>query len=356
MERIRVLEVVAQEPTGGVGTFLTSILNNKPEDIDIDFLMSPNNQNRHKFSNMVKKISSSKIFILPRITNIFQYIKSVDEFYSTNAKNYDIVHVHAPNIFFIHGFFAKKNGVKHRILHSHNTKYSDTFIKSCRNKFLIDLGLRNATKLLAASKKAGAFLFGNDNYKVIKNGIEISNYIFNPIYRSQSSFNKDVVVGMVGNLTLQKNYQFVIEIAQHLSDFGFMIIGEGPERESLQRSIKEKHLDNIYIMGERADVNLLYNEMDIFIMPSLFEGFPLSGVEAQANGLPTIFSDCITKDICLTSNSFRLPLDVEIWYQYLKKIDKKRNEMAPYEIKKSGYDIVDTSRYLFELYRKELEN
>lgn len=132
-----------------------------------------------------------------------------------------------------------------------------------------------------------------------------------------------------------------------------MLIGNGEDEAKIRKKIKELHLeDSVSLLIDRADVNELYQVMDIFVMPSLFEGVPVVGVEAQANGLPCIFSDKISKEIILTNNIKMLSLQstIDDWANCILDTDIERNSMALNQLKEKGYNVIDEAKNLLIFY------
>lgn len=348
---IKVLHVLAYEPIGGVGTFLKNTYQEmNPQKISFDFLVSPSD-NKSTFSDTMTKMGC-KIFLLSKIKskNLFQYIYEVRKFYLEHGAEYDIVHVHSPNIAFIHFLFAKKYGIKTRIIHSHSTKYSFSKWKSIRNVLLIKPAILLATNYFAASTEAGRFLFPKKDFFVISNSVPTDIYKYNPKRREviRNKLNiapSKFVIGNVANFLPVKNHKYIIKIAQLLNDTPdiiFLLIGEGPLLKNIQRMALESGLTNIIFLGSRTDVAELYSAMDIFILPSLFEGFSLVALEAQVAGLPTVLSDKLPKEISLSAESNRIPIDdgsLSRWKRMILTYCGKENG------RDKNFDAIKNSKY-----------
>lgn len=234
---------------------------------------------------------------------------------------YDVVHIHTNNSSgFAYAEAAKRAGVKHRIVHSHNTSLGKG---SSRAKYVIDAALKRIwhsipTVRLACSKGAGAFLFGNDDFTVVNNGIDTARFTFDPDVRR--SLREDLglfdatVLGFCGNLAPEKNVRKCLGVLAALSEMDsyakLLIVGTGEEEASLRSEAEALSItDKVVWAGTVADPERYYCAMDCLLMPSFFEGFPLSMVEAQASGLPVLASDRITPEAALT-NAVRA-LDIE---------------------------------------------
>jgi len=364
---IKVLQVLAFEPVGGVGTFLENMSENLDKnEIKFDFLLSPS----HRKSDFGKKMTDegNTLYWLPSLTlkHAFEYIRKTKDFYKNNANKYDIVHIHAPNIAIIHLFYAKKYGLKVRILHSHNTQYANTGIKAVRNFILVRPAIKLATNLFAASRASGDFLFGNRKYYIINNGVDMNKYGFNSEIRTRvrnklGMSDQKFVIGHVGNFIPVKNQKFIINLASKMDSkyFEFLLIGAGTLEEPLKKLCKEKNIQNVHFLGKRNDVDFLYQAMDVFILPSLYEGLPFVAVEAQASGLPIILSDAVTRETAFTKKSIFLPVGHQYlsnWKKQLLVIKESNNRTAINHdiVKTTPFNIKNSAKVLLNNYRLAL--
>ena len=232
--------------------------------------------------------------------------------------SYDIVHCHVASLGAPFLYYARKHGVKHRILHTHATVSADTLSHRIRNDITSIFTKLLATNYAACSHAAGKALFNNKEYKLIRNGIDIKSFEFNndirKEYRNKLGFDNKFIIGNIGRLSYQKNQKYLIKIAEKLVDFTtnfqIVLIGNGELESSLKEDVHEKNLDKYFVfLGLRKDVKNIYNAMDLFVLPSNFEGLPVVGVEAQSNGLKCIFSTNITREIDLSKNSSFIDID-----------------------------------------------
>lgn len=162
---------------------------------------------------------------------------------------------------------------------------------------------------------------------------------------------------------LYKKQLFLIDvfdcIRKKKKNCHLLLIGKGEDQNKLEEKIAKMGLQNeVSLLIDRADVNELYQTMDIFVMPSLFEGLPLVGVEAQTNGLPCIVSDKISEEVMITSNIKMLNLKkgAEVWADEIIKIGTERNAHAKEEIIKAGYDIKEEAMKLQNWYLSLSDN
>lgn len=226
--------------------------------------------------------------------------------------SYDVVHIHTNNSAgFAYAEAARRAGVSCRIVHSHNTSLG---VGSYRAKYVLDSCIKGLlsdapTIRLACSRGAGEFLFGRADFEVIANGIDTSRFAFNrearEDVRGRYGLEDRLVIGVCSNLSPEKNVLKCLHVLDALlkvrSGACLLIVGAGDEEANLRREAKSLSVsDNVVWAGAVSNPESYYSAMDCLLMPSLFEGFPLALVEAQANGLPTIASDRITREAVLT--------------------------------------------------------
>jgi len=292
--------------------------------------------------------NGSKIFIMPglRVANLFKYIRALRAFYK--AHDYRIVHGHVANsaVFYL-GLARKK--VPFRIIHSHNTMSSDIFWKRIRNWVLTRFIKRVANRYMACSERAAMFLFGSsDNVTIINNAIDIERFLYDEKKRErirhELSIDDKQVIGHIGRFSAQKNHGFLIEVFSKLHKENpnviLLLIGNGELYNGVVQKVKERKLDDAVIFtGSVSNVDDYMNAMDVFVLPSLFEGLPLTGVEAQINGLPCFFSSEITKEIQITDSArFLLLSDTKIWCDEIAHVlgqgraDKSDIQMQAFDI------------------------
>ena len=226
---------------------------------------------------------------------------------------------------------------------------------------------RLADKKLACSRIAATYMFGKRNAQetiVIPVGIDLEKFKYQRSkrekFRKQYKISNDnLVVGVVGRFTKQKNQVFAITIFEYLYKKNIhstlILKGQGELEEELIQKIKDVHLESeIIVINQIEHMEELYSAMDIFLMPSLFEGLPQVSVEAQASGLPCVFSDTISEEADLTGYNQRLSLECspDIWADCIldcfnKEIDRERGFLL---VKEKGYEIRDTVKKLEEVY------
>lgn len=340
----------------GVQSFIKNHI--QEDDAKFDYMVGESNGEPYFPFNQYLDEKKIKRIVFPelKVTKMFQYARECKNFYKNHS--IDILHVHNPITAFIHNYYARKNGVPVRIYHNHSSQFSDHWLKSIRNRFLVFLALKNATHRISCGQLAGTKIFGNQSFQIIPNAIQIEKFKFSSEYRNEirEEFhipNNQKVVGMVGILNPFKNQKFLIEIAKDLPQVTFLFVGEGPDRLMLEEQSKE--LENVIFTGRRNDVHKFYSAFDVFAFPSLYEGFPMVLVEAQCSGVNIIMNETIdsttqlNKKICTA-----LPLKKDKWMNYIEKspiIDQ--NRFLEETLKQ--FNIDENREYLKVIYKQGLE-
>ena len=281
---------------------------------------------------------------------------------------YDAVHIHSGSttVLAYASFAAHRCGMKNIIVHSHTTVPKE----SLRHRLIKAWGacffIRYPTQFCACSFAAGESKFPDDivrtRLRVIKNGIDLPRFAFNPekraeIRRTLNISQHTLLLGHVGRFSVEKNHCFDLEILKKLKkkspvDVCLLWIGEGELEDELRRLAIEKGLqDAVLFQGVVMNVDDYLQAMDVFLLPSLFEGLGIVGVEAQAAGLPVLASDRIPQDLKLTESVHFLPLgDAERWSDEILRHQGERHSGNPVLIREKGYDIRQTAAEVRALY------
>lgn len=283
-----------------------------------------------------------------------------------NGKDYTALHNHLVFLTFYLAPIAKKNGIKNIITHSHATMYSDKPISSFRNRLLCLRLKRHATHYFACSNAAGEFLYGKKSMEagdvlVVNNAIDCEKFKFNKMVRNkvrnELGLEDNFVIGHIGRFNEQKNHMFLIEIFAALlkkdKQAKLVLVGEGLLYERVKERIKQKKIgDNVVLLGKRDDVHELLQGMDAFLLPSLFEGLPVVGVETQASGLPIVMSKNITQEIGLINYEYiSLGQEAELWADKILRMPRNVERSKAYKIlMDSGFEISIEAKKLEKIY------
>lgn len=273
---------------------------------------------------------------------------------------YDIIHCHVLNSGSLVLHEAKKQGIPVRILHSHATKTGDKKWKEYRNRLFTAVSLKNANYYFACSHLAGDYLFGTKDYTVINNAIDLSKYSFSPQkreeLRSKGECGNKLIVGTVGRMTRQKNPFFTLQIVKSMKDkkkdFEFWWFGDGELENEIKEKAKELGvIDRIRFFGACKEVYAYYSALDVFVLPSVFEGLPVVGIEAQVCGLPSLFADTITAEVGISRNARFIGLDsLENWIREIETaaLADRQENIASLNI--DSYKIETQSSVLLQKY------
>lgn len=300
-----------------------------------------------------------------------RYERAVQQFFAAHH-GYQAVHLNSGPKNYPILKCAKRYGIPVRIAHAHNTGFQTS---SKAAQLLGDLFKhtlrRYATRCLACSDRAGEWMFGDrwmaeGKVTVLPNGIPLREYAFQPDVRRQvrDSWHVGVntlVVGHVGRFTTQKNHSFLLEIFAELHrkqpDSLLVLAGVGELQDAARSKAEELHLtDSVRFLGFRSDVAELLQGMDIFLMPSLYEGFPVTGVEAQAAGLPCVFSDTITREVKILDAVAYLPLDAPAarWADTILQLAKGTDRQQACDVLiAKGYDVHTMAEKLIHIYHSQ---
>ena len=363
---MKVLQVVAELNGGGVESLLKNYLENMDLAwIDMDFITHGNKKGllEDEFESRGCKI----FHIAPASKNVKKHFQQINAIMKNGS--YDLVQVHQGHLSWPILFLAWKNNIKVRIAHSHQAYRTKMNIK---NRIFRQFTKIFATNLWACGHEAGVSMWGKSKFYIMNNAVNLDKFIYNKEsrlkIRDELGIGSDTfVIGHIGRFTDQKNHEFIIEMASELKKRGFkfclLLIGDGPKQEKIKNYAKElKCIDNLFFLGLRNDVERCLSAMDLMILPSNFEGLPVVMVEAEANGVPILASDTITKEVKILENVTYLSISkVDTWVSSIigENVDVNMKRLASsYAIKKlgeAGYDIKLQAIKLQEIYRKLID-
>lgn len=295
---------------------------------------------------------------LPNRKNIMQYISRLKHI----CKEYDSVHIHGnSSTLTIELLAAKLAGVSQRIVHIHNTTCTHRIANRVLHPFFTTL----YTDAIACSQKAGDWIFDREFY-VLNNAIDLNKYRFSETNRIEIKnlygLTDECIVGHVGKFNEQKNHQFLLSIFKDFlkahPNSVLMMVGGGELQPYIKKRAQKIGIaDKVIFTGMLNDTSKYYSVFDCFVMPSLWEGLPLSAIEAQAAGLRCVFSDKITSEIDLTKENIFLSLKDEInnWSYALETSCDNRPRNALCEryisyLKDVGFDADTNAEILMKIY------
>lgn len=365
-EPMRIAHIVGKWVGGGVEAVIMNYYRHIDKSkIQFDFLCDEDSTNIP-----YEEIESlgGRVIIIPPYQKLFKYIKELKKVLKEGK--YKIVHSHINTLSVFPLYAAKKAGVPVRIAHSHSTTNKKEWKKNLMKLALRPLAKNFATDYFACSELAGRWLFGDKEYDVdnvflLNNAIDLDKFEYDEKIRNSKRKElkiKDdtIVIGHIGRFVEQKNHRGLIEIFNEVHKLNkntiLVLAGQGPLMEEMKEKVKSLDLEkNVKFLGQRSDANELYQAFDIFLLPSLYEGLPVVGVEAQAAGLLCILSDDMTKEtkVLETTEFLSLSASSEVWaniilhsYENYKRKDTKE------EISKNGFNIKEEAHKLEDRYQK----
>lgn len=356
---IRILQVVNSMDRAGLETMLMNYYRNMDkEKIQFDFLT--HRPYRGAYDDEIEKMGG-KIYYAPRLypQNYVKYFKFMKQFFKDHPE-YQIIHSHIDTMSAFPLYCAKINNVPVRIAHSHTSKL-DKDMKFLI-KYLAKLAVPKVANVnYACGNVAGQFLYGKRNFQIINNAIDLSQFNYSSKTRNrireELQLTNNFVIGNVGRYCYIKNQEFLlkvmVKICKKMPNAKLLLIGSGDDEEKLRESASKLGIaENVLFLRNRSDVNELYQAMDVFAMPSLFEGIPLVAIEAQANGLPVILSDKISTEVVLTDNVHMQSIEVDptVWADKIIDINMSRNNESIDILVDKGYDIRLEANKLMEKY------
>lgn len=366
----KVLEVFG-EPiiSGGQEAFVNNIIENmEMKNLHID-LFSPyycgNKLYKKNIENRGGKVFTAGLDFKPGFSrfNIKRPLIKV-----LKSGKYDIVHVHSGSIsvLSIVAKLAKQNGVKTIIVHSHSPAERKTLKHRLVKLWFYRILTIYPSHYLACSLNAAQCKFPSkvlSKTKFIKNGIELNKYKFNlekriKIREKLKLDKDDFLIGHVGRFSREKNHKFLIDVIEKLITEGIkvkvILIGDGELKGQIENLVREKKLDKYVIFtGNISNVDEYMQAMDCFVLPSLYEGMPFVGIEAQASGMPIIVSDGVSQELKITNSVQFEKLEIDRWVKTIKKVQKLERKDNILELKEAGFDINQTADILRKIY---LEN
>ena len=356
---LRVLQSVNIMDRAGLETMIMNYYRNMNRDIvQFDFLT--HREQKGAYDDEIRELGGI-IYRAPRlfIQNLPLYFKYMRSFFSEHSE-YSIIHSHIDAMTAFPLKAAKMSNVPNRIAHSHSSKF-DRDLKFPIKYMAMQESPNLATEYCACGEVAGKFMFKNNSFKIIRNAIELDRFSYDSIIREKKrkelGLCNKFVIGNVGRYCYIKNQSFLLDIFKYIvarhPNSHLLLIGKGEDYYKLTNKVRNSNLKGkVSFLIDRADINEIYQTLDVFVLPSLFEGLPVVCVEAQANGLPCFVSSNISKEVLLTCNAKMLDLTrgAQYWAEQILKADIGRYSAAKRQLKNKGYDVIVEAQKLKEWY------
>ena len=349
---IRIAQIIGKWVGGGVEAVVMNYYRHIDRNkIQFDFICDEDSTNIPY--EEIKELGG-KVILIPPYQEVIKYHKTLKKILKEG--NYKIVHSHINTLSVFSLCAAKSAEVPIRIAHSHSTTNKKEWKKNLMKQILRPFSKVFATDYMCCSEFAGRWLFGNKSYDqgkvyLLNNAIDLDKFKYNEKIRNQKRKelninNSTLVIGHVGRFVEQKNHRFLIdvfnEVHQKNKDSILLLVGQGPLMEEIKTKVKTLGLiESVKFLGQREDVNELYQSMDVFLLPSLYEGLGMVLIEAQVAGLPCVVSTAVPliAKICDNINFIDLNENIERWVNAI--LNTSYNKRIEYikEASENGYDI-----------------
>lgn len=350
--------------TNGVATFIMNYYEELcKNNYKIDFFLMKKNISNTQYLEAIKN-QNGKIYYAPDSTKLNRYkiVYSYMKNEILKQSHYDIVHINLIDLYAMACIkSAKKQGIKKVIYHVHNPSYKTNMMYV--RKLINHVCVHAATDLVACSKEAGKSMFGKKKFSILNNSVVIQKFEFDKTLRDTTrkelKINENTkLIGTVARITEQKNPLKIVNIVNYLlqksKDIKFIWVGNGNMRQQVEEKVKELRMeDNFIFLGEKEDVARYYCAMDLFLLPSKFEGLGIVFLEAQASGLKVLTTDVVPKIIKKTDLVTFISNEVSI-EEWGENVWRNLNEKEDIEKRKEYNKILQNSEFNVENKKNDL--
>ena len=361
---IRVLQIIGDVVGGGVEQVILNYYRHiDRNEVQFDFVL--HNGALKSYVDNIESLGGKVYKITPYKSNP---VKTVLEMYKIMKGSYQIVHSNMNALSVFPLFAAYLAGVPVRILHNHSTDTKAEPLRTFVKHLLRPFARLLANEYWACSKLAGEWMYGKQavadgRVTIINNAIDLKQFAFDEVKRNklrkELGLQDCFVIGHVGRFMKQKNHDFLVdifaEVVKKQDNAKLLLIGDGPLREQIENKVKTLGLnEKVIFTGVRSDVADLYNAMDVFVLPSFYEGLPVVGVEVQANGLPFLCSSNVTKEILISDRIGLVELEkgAKAWAEKILAFSEKKRIVASNDISQSGFDIEVEAEKMEKRYKR----
>lgn len=373
MSKIRILYFVDCLEHGGIQSLLWEIIKRLDKN-EFEISILSFDFNRDYELEKVMTNMGVNIYKIPRPEKQpFKCLKMCKQIFKDNC--FDVVHCHSSSKSAIVLKYAYKYNVKLRIVHAHSDHFqSSNVLKKIIGHILFIPTCRYANKYMACSKNAAKLMFKHFYAKkiepiIVNNAIDLSRFQYSKEYREDIrkmyNINDDTfVLGHIGRFVRVKNHLFLIDIFNDLlklkPNSQLIFVGDGELLDKCKQKVNDLKInDKVIFAGYQSVTEKFYSAFDAFILPSLYEGLPIVGVEAQASGLPCYFSNKITDSVNICSDNCHI-VDIkkssEDWAKIINKTKLNYERLKAIDVlSKVGFNINEVVNYLTELYKNNLK-
>ena len=365
---IRVLNMFTIMDRGGAETMVMNYYRHIDRTkVQFDFLV--HREQRGAYDDEIERMGGRIYRMCPVYPqNFSRYKRDLRTFFRAHPE-YKIIHSHMSELGYFAFREAERQGVPVRICHAHNAPHGFDAKMIMRTYFKKRM-MPYLTHLFMCGEESGKWLYGEKNksrFIMLNNAIDAAVYSFDASKREemrrQLDLTDELVVGHVGRFNPQKNHPFLLDIFTSLlkkePDTVLLLVGGGADMPKIQAKVQEFGIaEHVRFLGVRSDVADLMQAMDVFVFPSLYEGLPVTMVEAQASGLPCIISDKVPPECILTDglvNIMPLSASPEAWAEKILTMRAAPRTDRREEIATHGFDISTEAVKLQEFYLNAYE-
>ena len=354
----RVLQIVTGLSGGGVGAVIMNYYRHMDDSYIFDFVV--NRKVNGFFEEEIERRGGIIYEVPPLQYGKYNYFEQLIKVINKNRDS--ILHCNMGEKSFFFLFFGWIFGIKKRIVHIHSSIRPEGKFEKILRIILTKLCLIFATDYYSCGEEAAKWFYGKKTKKVVvlKNAIDLSQYEFSNELREKHRKRLDIddkfVIGNVGRLSYPKNHTFMLkiffELQKIIPEAILVLAGTGELETAIKKEILELDIEHkVYMLGLCDYVTELLNSFDLFILPSRSEGVPVAAIEALANGIPTVCSSAVTKEINVANNIEYISLNntPKEWAQFIANMSHKRFSITD-ELIEGGYSIDIEAKKLTTLY------
>lgn len=350
---VRVLHVLSSlsKSAGVAGVIMNYYRHIDREQVKFDFLCFKKVDK--SYEDEVKSLGGKVFYLnMPRLGKVGEWEKSIERFFAQNPTTWDVIHNH--EISFSKHLFraAKKSTDAIRIVHSHLTAFSESRFKSIRNRIFCSGYTKYIDYYFACSTEAGK-VFGGKKFRVLNNAVDLDKFAFDSTSRAEirgkyGVQDDEILIGNLGRICKQKNQKFLISVLALIPKAKLFVAGAGTPDELIKQAEKFGVKDRFIYAGVVNEPQKYLSAFDVFALPSIYEGLPIVGVEAQASGLKCVMTASLSKDAFATASAVGLKLDSKAWANELAKLSPRANNSV--SLREKGFDITKEADKLAEFY------
>ncbi len=368
-EPIRILNLFTIMNRGGAETMVMNYYRKIDKSkVQFDFLV--HRQERGAYDDEIEAMGGRIYRMCPIYPQNFgKYKKMLKSFFDEHSE-YKILHSHMSELGCYAFMEAHKRGIKVKICHAHNAPVKSGMNLKEKGQLLFrdyfkKKMLPYSDFLFVCGEEAGNWLYGPKNkerFIMMNNAVDAQKFRFNPTSRQETrnelGLDDDFVLLNVGRFNPQKNHSFIIDIFSELNKkhpkSKLLLAGNGELENEIKSKVKSLGLDDkVIFLGLRDDIHKILSASDVFLFPSLYEGLPVTMVEAQSSGIRCFISDAIPSQCILSDDVTVMSLNNSAaqWADEILTFSGGYNRLDRYEhIANKNFDISSNAKWLEEFY------